>query len=140
MTTTELTAQSGESAMPPRRSIATRIVNRATVEDACKAVRVDMGNITNNYSGPVMHGATCFAVSVDRDKLVPFLLALGGGLAHDDSGCDKSFPTTPVNNIADATCTENTPLGMTVYFPGWSLTPRPRAAQSTDSHSGDELA
>jgi hypothetical protein len=140
MTTTEVTAQAGESAVPPRRSTATRIVNRSTVEDACKAVRVDIGNITNNYSGRAMHGATCFAVSVERGKLVPFLLALGAGLAHDDSGCDISFPTKPTNNIADATCTENTNLRMTIYFPGWSLTPRTRTATPADLHSGVELA
>ena len=83
-----------------------------------------MGHITNNFSGPVMHGATCFAITVDRDKLVPFLLELGTSLAHDDSACDISFPTKPENNVADATCTENTNRRVTIYFPGWSLTPK----------------
>jgi hypothetical protein len=118
MTTTESIAQTGKPAVSPGRSITAHIVNRSTVENACEVARVDIDNITNNYSDPARCGATCFAVTVDRDRLVPFLIALGTGLADER---DVSFPTEPANDLAEATCTDNMDHRMTVYFSGWSL-------------------
>jgi hypothetical protein len=124
MTTTESTAQAGRPVVPPIRPIGTRIVSRSTVENACEVAHVDIDSITNSYSGPVMHGATCFAVTVDRERLVPFLLALGTAMCTEAAGRDRSCPDEPASDLAEATCTDSTDPQMTVYFPGWSLSTR----------------
>jgi hypothetical protein len=124
MATTESTAQAGKPAVPSGPSITTHIVNRSTVENACEDARVDIDDITNNYTDPARYGATCFAVTVDRDRLVPFLVSLGTGMADEAGERDVSFPTEPANDLAEATCTDDTDLRMTVYFPGWSLSSR----------------
>jgi hypothetical protein len=124
MTTTESTAQAGRPVAPPIRPITTRVMTRSTVENACDVARVDINNITNSYSDPVTHEATCFAVTVDRERLVPFLVALGTAMTNEAAGRDRSFPNGPANDLAEASCTDSTDPHMTVYFPGWSLSAR----------------
>jgi hypothetical protein len=121
MTTTEPTAQAGRPVVAPTRPVTTCIMSRSTVENACEVARVDINNITNSYSGPVMHGATCFAVTVDRDRVVPFLVALGTAMSNEVAQRDRSFPNGPAIDLAEASCTDCTDAHMTLYFPGWSL-------------------